>query len=655
MKSIITTFVLCCQFLSANGITNGYLPQNIKRSKSLGDIRLLSDMIGELKKQTVESVSALKSKGIYGGSYPDEDMVIENLEDVIAEQKEELTRLICSKLKKYSYHRTEYEKHTEKLIHLLSLDQKGKPVEVRFVNAENIIRSFQLPEWKENMFLDLLHSKKSLKDIFKESCLCPDKRLERELLDIIDNESNRSQIFRDVMICLFAISQSNLLPKNAKKIAFEKIKGIESFCAVNEDGIIQLGNAEEIYIRSVFKGMYGFSLESSNIFGIRLPKKFVLFHESGHGISPFFNELPINEEIMPYENHNLKLQEVMNPQSKSNYNIVHKISPTEIDNKNFDDVLSGIISEKKDNVPTQDNKHLFTQLLKEIIDLFTYGNKEYSVTRNENGEITNEKIVKKNYFGEVTYEETTNYKITRKERKHVEIDFSEPYSPSFRQGIEHEYCKGKVKKTIQRKTYLNENNEITKEKIIEKDETGKVTWEGIIEYKKTETSKSIKVDSDTLKNSINLGKSILKKYASSPEIRSELTFSGISEVWQILGLSCVENKDKSILYVNELSDFALYSSIGFPIRFDHCGGANTDNSALFYPSYIKVGNINWELYDTLFKLHGSNLNEYLGKLTNGKSTTLEQYAFNLLYPYGLSSLLKNEYRLMRYMKIEKTW
>lgn len=86
----------------------------------------------------------------------------------------------------------------------------------------------------------------------------------------------------------------------------------------------------------------------------------------------------------------------------------------------------------------------------------------------------------------------------------------------------------------------------------------------------------------------------------------------MAEVWQILGLAYVETNDGGILYINELSDLALNLHLGNPIRLDHEGDIDYSNISVNHEIVFKERV--QKLFDVLFRIHSSSLDEYLLKL-----------------------------------------
>lgn len=105
-----------------------------------------------------------------------------------------------------------------------------------------------------------------------------------------------------------------------------------------------------------------------------------------------------------------------------------------------------------------------------------------------------------------------------------------------------------------------------------------------------------------------------------------------AEVWQMFGAFLLENGDRHILCINRMSDFALSIEKRGSIRANHNGKTNED-----LKDALK------EKEPTFF--HHSLPIEVFGTMMEFLGTSLEAYTVNLQYPYGLTSLFMNEYRL----------
>lgn len=121
--------------------------------------------------------------------------------------------------------------------------------------------------------------------------------------------------------------------------------------------------------------------------------------------------------------------------------------------------------------------------------------------------------------------------------------------------------------------------------------------------------------------------------------RTNWLMDTMEEAWQILGLSYIESGDRRILYINELSDFALYSKMRYPLRADHWGISNLgDTPEELFVTY----KFNPEVYDALLRIHASSL---------------EQYSLRLMYPQGRLSFeyfLLNRHIASQYTEVLKT-
>ncbi len=141
-------------------------------------------------------------------------------------------------------------------------------------------------------------------------------------------------------------------------------------------------------------------------------------------------------------------------------------------------------------------------------------------------------------------------------------------------------------------------------------------------------------------NSVNNLENALSKMQaniSNKVDQAKLSFHNNMEFWQIIGLTLVKpnlyNTSKAI-FINKLSDFALYIDLGLPIRHDHLGYTYkelTDSDIDYYNnSSIFLFDIPYEAYGTMMEIYNSSWDQYTGKL---------------LYPYGLAGIARNEYKL----------
>ncbi|MCR4623253.1 MAG: hypothetical protein K5780_01155 [Alphaproteobacteria bacterium] len=114
---------------------------------------------------------------------------------------------------------------------------------------------------------------------------------------------------------------------------------------------------------------------------------------------------------------------------------------------------------------------------------------------------------------------------------------------------------------------------------------------------------------------------------------AEMHFDSTPEIWQILGLKLFEDsKGNKTLYINKMSDFFLSCELGMPIRMDHSGIGISSIQMLIKPGTIVEAKYRLPL-------------EAYGALMDVGVYSFGGYVLRLMYPYGLSSLLKNEYRL----------
>lgn len=103
-----------------------------------------------------------------------------------------------------------------------------------------------------------------------------------------------------------------------------------------------------------------------------------------------------------------------------------------------------------------------------------------------------------------------------------------------------------------------------------------------------------------------------------------------------MGLALIKCRDKNILFINSLSDFALFVELGKPIRNDHTAYAiNPPNEVFRYmlPEKLFLSHaINWEFYGKMFKVYRSSI---------------QQYVLRLMYGDNLLSRFKLEWNLGR--------
>lgn len=608
MKKVIIGLILFTQTCVSEGMKEG-----IKLYSECGRIPRI--------------ISSLREMATNSGN----ESEIKRLKLLLKNEKEALVEKLSAELKKCSYTPTENKENIEKLLHLLSLDNGKEPVEVRFVNTESIIQSLKLSSEEKCKFLRLLQSRESLRNIFEEICSFEDDNLKEEVLKEIEECCSHSEIFRNKMICFLASSKAD------QSLGYSKMRikrgRINSYYWLGKS----IQREEEVYVRSMFKGTNSFPLEGLDIFGVQLSKKWILFHECGHAIAPVFNWLPFNI-LNAYDSYVLDYPE--DEQSYLYYDVASKMLPISFDTKKIDEKLSSIATKIKTGAKPRPADPMgfdcFTyQTLLDNTN-FIYGSEKKSIERNDEGEITAEVITRTNPLGEVTIKKTKNYEKINKEDEEIDIlkvvkNFNNfqihHLSNRNKMGCYPIYKDGKI---------INEAVTVTSH--------GERIWSGVVHYKYI--GETTETHIDELDRIVNLSKEQIIKKMSSPAFIAQMMLNSPGEIWQIIGLACVKSKNGTTLYINELSDFVLSLNLGTPIRADHLGGLTENRMAIFAPTYAKF-RLNFELYDALFKIYGSSLNEYLDKLSNGKSTTLEMYISNLLYPYGLSSLLKNEYRLMK--------
>ena len=120
------------------------------------------------------------------------------------------------------------------------------------------------------------------------------------------------------------------------------------------------------------------------------------------------------------------------------------------------------------------------------------------------------------------------------------------------------------------------------------------------------------------------------------QIQAKLLITNNREAYQSFGTLLLEHGDKKTLYINMMSDFALSLSKNTPIRMDHssCQLSKLKDHISGTKSYMEF-NLPIEIYGSLMEVHG---------------TTLSAYVLKLMYPFGISSILQNEYRLNKQLK-----
>ncbi len=141
-------------------------------------------------------------------------------------------------------------------------------------------------------------------------------------------------------------------------------------------------------------------------------------------------------------------------------------------------------------------------------------------------------------------------------------------------------------------------------------------------------------------NSVNNLENALSKMQtniSNKIDQAKLSFHNNMEFWQIIGLTLVKpnlyNTSKA-MFINKLSDLALHTELGLPIRHDHLGYTYKEltNSEIEYynTSSIFSFNIPYKAYGIMMEIYNSSWDQYTGKL---------------LYPYGLAGIAEAEYKL----------
>lgn len=420
MKKVIIGLGMLSQFYASGMVDSNLSEANVDQPKG--------SVIGELSTEAHVS--------------DDTDALLKRLENLKKNLKNGST--LYEKLESCSYLYNKNDENAEKLLQLLHLENGNKPTEVRFVNAESMIKSYKLPRDKEQAFLKLLGSESSLMNDFNEYFSFENEKLRNDVLTSVEIGCAKSKIFRDLMVCYLALSQSNLLlsPDGNSKVAFKRSD--RSHCDINSGNVYLSGKA--IGFRSYFKGDNACTLESPYIFGMANPIERTLFHECGHAVGKNFNKLSYS--VSDSDSYGTCVDY---------YNIISNFLPTSL-------------------------------------------NIEY--------------LQKKEAFS---------------------IPSDEKYE----------------------------------------------------------------MDS-----------------SPSAAFRTQRLLSDPGEIWQILGLAYVATDEKNILYINKLSDLTLSLSSAIPIRIDHLG-MSEDEESMFPPDYIKVEPFNPELYDTLFKLHGTSLRQYQNKLAPG--------------------------------------
>lgn len=134
----------------------------------------------------------------------------------------------------------------------------------------------------------------------------------------------------------------------------------------------------------------------------------------------------------------------------------------------------------------------------------------------------------------------------------------------------------------------------------------------------------------------------LRKAFFSPSYRTKIIFDSAGEISRIFSLSCIETDEKISIYIDRTSDLSLYLDFGLPIRSDHLGATDDDMVDMVGPNWISYGPINAELFDALFRLHGSSMSQYLDKLLRNawqhkKNEKFSAYVSSLFNTLGKST------------------
>jgi len=102
----------------------------------------------------------------------------------------------------------------------------------------------------------------------------------------------------------------------------------------------------------------------------------------------------------------------------------------------------------------------------------------------------------------------------------------------------------------------------------------------------------------------------LKSNLDNPYFLTKLFMDNSTEVWQIFGI--FYNGDT--LYINKMSDFALYCNLGLPIRKDHIIFYNR-NSKVFC---LDKRSLPYDVYSALMEINGTTMDAYLQKIHGKK-------------------------------------
>lgn len=129
-------------------------------------------------------------------------------------------------------------------------------------------------------------------------------------------------------------------------------------------------------------------------------------------------------------------------------------------------------------------------------------------------------------------------------------------------------------------------------------------------------------------------KSEMIQLGASNEGIAWLLYLNPVEIFQIIGLALVKNGEKNILFINPLSDFALATELGLPIRADHSSFALNPEKKDYDFLLPKVPFVN----------HSLNLNLY-GAMLKIYGSSMQKYVLSMMYGDGLAQALKAEWTL----------
>lgn len=134
---------------------------------------------------------------------------------------------------------------------------------------------------------------------------------------------------------------------------------------------------------------------------------------------------------------------------------------------------------------------------------------------------------------------------------------------------------------------------------------------------------------------------LLRSNLTNPVFLVKFSLENSAETWQILGVFFNKYNENNTLYINKISDFALYCNLGLPIRSDHLSyldlgkhSKRKEDSANYLKKLLKY-DLPLEQYGALMEFHG---------------ISIQAYVLKLMYPYGLISQLQTEYRLNSNLK-----